>query len=70
MEWLTGILVVLGGLNFGMAGFFNYDVLDHWLTAGTGPYRVITAIIGVAALYVIGAVLYRVTEPQSQHAHV
>ena len=71
MEWLTGTLVVLGGLNWAMIGFFKYDVLDHLLTAGSAGYRTVTAIIGAAAVYLIGYVLFRLSEPEAaRHAHI
>ena len=70
MEWLTGALVVLGGLEWGMIGFFKYDLLSHLFTVGSAGYRTVTAIVGAAALYAVGDVLFRISEPQDMaHAH-
>ena len=44
-------LVIIGGINWGLIGFFNFNLVDtlfggvDWLT------RTIYAIVGIAALY-------------------
>lgn len=68
-DWLSGALVAIGGLNWGLVGFFNYDLLAQLFGAGSGVYRVITAIVGVAAVYMIGDVIVRYSDYQSRHAH-
>ena len=48
------ILVVIGALNWGLWGFFQFDVVA-WLLGGntTMMSRVVYAIIGLAGLYSI-----------------
>lgn len=48
--WLALVLVVLGGLNMGLVGFFNYDLLNTLL--GEWPVVVTVAydVVGVAAV--------------------
>jgi uncharacterized protein len=69
MDWLTGALVTIGGLNWGMVGFFRYDLLADLFGGGSGIYRVITAIVGLAAVYLVGDVLVRSSDYMSRHAN-
>ncbi|HLA49545.1 MAG TPA: DUF378 domain-containing protein [Candidatus Saccharimonadales bacterium] len=43
------VLVVIGGLNWGLIGFFEWSFVDEIFS--TGLARVIYAVVGVAALY-------------------
>lgn len=69
MDWLTGTLVTIGGLNWGLVGFFQYDLLAKLFNDGSGVYRVITAIVGLAAIYIVGVVLVRSADYESRQAH-
>ena len=49
MGWIAYILLVIGGLNWGLIGFFGYDFVG-----GIFPEtfaRIIFALVGLAALY-------------------
>jgi uncharacterized protein len=70
MDWLTGTLVTIGGLNWGLVGFFQYDLLAKLFSDGSGIYRVITAIVGLAAVYIVGAALVRTADYESRHVNV
>ena len=52
-DWLTLILVIVGGLNWGLVGFFGYNLVDSifmaWPLGGTIVYDV----VGLSALYTI-----------------
>lgn len=70
MDWLSGTILAIGGLNWGLVGFFKYDLLADLFTAGSGTYRVLTGIVGLAAVYLIGAVLVRLANyDEASHAH-
>ena len=66
-DWLSGVLVTIGSLNMGLIGFFKYDLLVNLLGDGSGWYRVVLGIIGLAAVYMISFVFR--TEAVSSHAH-
>jgi len=55
MDWIAYVLVVIGGLNWGLVGFFNYNLVDS-ITGGAGSMigRVIYGIVGLATIYMIG----------------
>lgn len=47
------VLAVVGGLNWGLVGFFNYNLVDKILGVGSGASRVVYAVVGVAAVYLV-----------------
>lgn len=47
---LIGLLVIVGALNWGAVGFFQFNVVDHFLGVGTTITRVIYDLVGVAGL--------------------
>ena len=44
------ILVIIGGLNWGLVGFFDYNLVDSLFGAGSTVSKVIYALVGLAAL--------------------
>lgn len=45
------ILIIIGGLNWGLVGFFDYNLVDAIFGEGSAVARVVYAVVGVAALY-------------------
>ena len=45
------ILILIGGLNWGLVGFFDVNLVDMLFGEGSMLARVIYAIVGLAALY-------------------
>lgn len=55
------ILILVGGLNWGLVGFFDYNLVDAIFGQGSVAARVIYDLVGVAALYkIVVAVTSRV----------
>ncbi|HLF54460.1 MAG TPA: DUF378 domain-containing protein [Candidatus Nanoarchaeia archaeon] len=50
LEWIAWIIVIIGGLNWGLVGFFNFNLVTTLLGDGMGS-RIVYDIIGVASLY-------------------
>ncbi|MDP4007276.1 MAG: DUF378 domain-containing protein [bacterium] len=52
MGWAVGLLLVIGGLNWGLVGLFNLDVVATVFggTAALGS-KVVYVLVGLAALY-------------------
>lgn len=50
LDKLSYVLVVIGGINWGLVGFFNYNLVDSIFGAGSTLSRVIYALVGLAAL--------------------
>lgn len=53
MDWIAVIIVIIGGLNWGLVGFFKFDLIAAIFGDMTGVSRVIYAIVGLAALWMI-----------------
>ena len=47
---VVGILVALGGINWGLYGFFNMNLVANIFGSRTMPAMVVYALIGVAGL--------------------
>jgi uncharacterized protein len=47
------VLVLIGGLNWGLIGFFDYNLVDMLFGEGSAVARVVYALVGVSALLVI-----------------
>lgn len=52
IDWLAMILVIIGGLNWGLVGLFNYNLVTAIFSEGTVA-SVIYDLVGLAALYMI-----------------
>lgn len=51
--WIALVLVLIGALNWGLIGFFSWDLVKAIFGDMTTASRVVYAIVGVAALYMI-----------------
>jgi len=53
IDWIALILVIIGGINWGLIGFFSYDLVAGILGAMSMASRVIYGLVGLAALWTI-----------------
>ena len=51
IKWIAWILVVIGALNWGLVGLFNYDLVASLFGAGSVIANVIYVLVGVSALW-------------------
>ena len=55
IRFVALLLVVIGALNWGLVGFFQYDFIsDIFGGMSTEAARIVFAIVGLAGLYCIG----------------
>lgn len=47
------LLVIIGGLNWGLVGFFDYNLVDSLFGKGSVLARVVYDVVGLAALWVL-----------------
>lgn len=54
LDWIVFILVIIGGLNWGLVGFFEYDLVAS-LFGGMDSMvaRIIYSLVGLSALYML-----------------
>ncbi len=53
VDWIALILTIIGGLNWGLVGLFNYNLVDAIFGTGSTLSRIIYILVGLAALYMI-----------------
>lgn len=53
LDAIALILVVIGGLNWGLIGLFDYNLVDSIFGVGSAASRIIYVIVGVAAIYAL-----------------
>jgi len=53
LHWLALILVIIGGLNWGLVGLFDYNLVDTLFGVGTTLTNVVYALVGLSALYMV-----------------
>lgn len=54
LDWIAFLLVIIGGLNWGLVGFFEYDLVAS-LFGGMDAMvaRVVYSLVGLSALYMV-----------------
>lgn len=53
LDWIALILLVIGGLNWGLVGVFKFDLVKAIFGDMTIVSRIIYIVVGIAALYTI-----------------
>lgn len=53
LEWIAFILLVVGGLNWGLVGFFRFDLVASLFGHMSWFTRLVYDLVGLSAVYVI-----------------
>ncbi len=54
MDYIAHLLVIVGAINWGLVGFFNYDLVGALFGGAASVIsRCLFALVGLAGLYVI-----------------
>ncbi len=68
LDWVAYALVVIGGLNWGLVGLFQFDLVAELFGGQDSALaRLIYTLVGLAALYLLTFVP-RFTEAKNVHA--
>jgi uncharacterized membrane protein YuzA (DUF378 family) len=51
--WIAMVLVLIGALNWGLVGFFSWDLVAAIFGEASTVARIVYALVGVAALYIV-----------------
>ena len=73
LDWIFGVLLVIGGLNWGLMGFFDFDAIAAIFGGMIWPARIIYMLVGISALYEVAMVrriCHRWAESLHKPAHV
>lgn len=50
-DWIALLLVIVGGLNWGLVGVFNFNLVTTLLGDMSGLSRIVYALVGLSAVY-------------------
>lgn len=53
LDWIAMVLLIVGGLNWGLVGLFDIDVVARLLGVMTTASRTVYVLVGLAAIYTI-----------------
>jgi uncharacterized membrane protein YuzA (DUF378 family) len=53
IDWIALVLVIVGGLNWGLVGLFGFDLVEAILGAVPILQRIVYVLVGIAAAYMI-----------------
>jgi uncharacterized membrane protein YuzA (DUF378 family) len=59
-------LVIIGGLNWGLVGFFDYNLVDALFGTGSVLARIVYSLVGLSAIYV--TIMKLMPEPVPKNA--
>lgn len=51
VDWVALVLMIVGGINWGLVGLFNVDLVATLFGTMSALSRAVYALVGVAALY-------------------
>ena len=52
IDWLALVLLIVGGLNWGLLGLFGFNLISMIFGEASGISRVLYVAIGLSAIYV------------------
>jgi uncharacterized membrane protein YuzA (DUF378 family) len=53
VDWIAMLLLIVGGVNWGLVGLFDFDLVAFLFGAMTGISRVVYVLVGLSALYAL-----------------
>lgn len=59
IDWLAFILVIVGGLNWGLIGLFKFDLVAELFGDMTTISRVVYSLVGLATVYLLVTTIMR-----------
>ncbi|MEY4711176.1 MAG: hypothetical protein RIS88_626 [Pseudomonadota bacterium] len=51
LDWISLVLMVIGGINWGLVGALDLDLVATLLGSGSMASRIVYMLVGLAALY-------------------
>jgi uncharacterized membrane protein YuzA (DUF378 family) len=51
LDWLALVLVIVGGLNWGLVGAMNFDLVATLFGDMSGLSRIVYVLVGLSAVY-------------------
>lgn len=57
IDWLMIVLVVVGGLNWGLVGLFHFDLVATLFGDFSIISRIVYGLVGIAAVYTLASAM-------------
>jgi len=52
-DWIAVLLLAIGGLNWGLVGVFNFDLVATIFGDMSALSRIVYTVVGISAIYVL-----------------
>jgi len=53
LDWLALVLLIIGGINWGLVGIARFDLVAALFGEGSGLSRAVYVLVGLGALYTL-----------------
>lgn len=53
IDWVALVLVIVGGLNWGLVGAFDFNLVDTLFGEMSALSRIVYVLVGISAVYLI-----------------
>lgn len=53
VDWAAMVILIVGGINWGLVGLMNFDLVAALFGEMTGAARIVYALVGLSALYAV-----------------
>lgn len=53
LDWVVVVLVIIGGLNWGLYGLFGFDLVAYLFGLASTLSRIVYVLVGLAAVYLL-----------------
>ena len=69
LDWTAIVVLIIGGLNWGLYGLFEYDLIAEIFGVLSATSRTLYTIVGIAALYsaIVVPIKFGVVAPSPGH---
>ncbi len=54
LQWIAMILLIVGGLNWGLVGLFDFDLVAAIFGMMSGLSRIVYILVGLSGIYTLG----------------
>lgn len=62
LDWIALVLVLVGGLNWGLVGFFDFDLVAKIFGDMSTLSRIIYSLVGLSAVYLALSALMKTSQ--------
>lgn len=53
IDWVALVLTIVGGLNWGLVGAFDFNLVDALFGEGSALSRIVYVLVGLSAIWLV-----------------